>query len=335
MKSPGLHKVKRCEGSTMHKNIPDKAEAERFLKALDPQATFFTFQTFDDDSDRKDHKLACILHGTLDEHWDALARLNAKGAGVFVTINETDGKGRKAENIVRVRCLFVDLDGAPIPDSGPLPHIIVETSPGHWHVYWRVYWPVVSQGLIEFADKQRALIALHGGDPVVCDLPRVMRLPGFFHLKREPSLVRILTVNSHPADSADGFDTAQAAPRRSNIQLTADEGRIARAIAFIPNDDDDWKEWCDLGLAIYGATGGSDTGFAIFDAWSQRSDKYNARHTYKTWIGFEHSPPNCIGAGTILHKADEANPDWADLLDDGDPDAVAVAAAFVASVRRP
>lgn len=81
---------------------------------LDSDATFFTFQTFDDDSDRKDPKLVQVLNGTLEKHLPTLAELNRKGAGIFVTINETDGEGRKAENIVRVRHLFVDLDGAPL-----------------------------------------------------------------------------------------------------------------------------------------------------------------------------------------------------------------------------
>ena len=34
-----------------------------------------------------------------------------QGAGVFVTINETDLQGRKVENIVRTRALFADADG--------------------------------------------------------------------------------------------------------------------------------------------------------------------------------------------------------------------------------
>ena len=36
---------------------PDLAQAAAFLQLLDPDATSFTFQTFDDDSDRKDHRL--------------------------------------------------------------------------------------------------------------------------------------------------------------------------------------------------------------------------------------------------------------------------------------
>jgi hypothetical protein len=43
---------------------PDRDEAERFLIALDPCATYFSFQTFDDDASRKDD-LAYILHGSL------------------------------------------------------------------------------------------------------------------------------------------------------------------------------------------------------------------------------------------------------------------------------
>jgi hypothetical protein len=43
-------------------------EAVRFLECLDPGARYFTFQTFDDDGDRKDKRLAKILHGTLAQH---------------------------------------------------------------------------------------------------------------------------------------------------------------------------------------------------------------------------------------------------------------------------
>ncbi len=48
---------------------PDRPKAERFLTLLDPGATFFTFQTFDDDKERKDPKLARVMHGTLDALW--------------------------------------------------------------------------------------------------------------------------------------------------------------------------------------------------------------------------------------------------------------------------
>jgi putative DNA primase/helicase len=158
----------------------NRDDTERFLNALDPTATFFTFQTFDDDYSRKDKRLTRILHGTLERRWDLLTDLNQRGAGVFVTVNETDGEGRAAGNIERVRAVFVDLDGAPLPEAFHCkPHIIVESSPGRWHVYWRVK----DCALDQFEGLQRRLLRHYGGDPKIVDTARVMRLPGFVHQK--------------------------------------------------------------------------------------------------------------------------------------------------------
>lgn len=163
--------------------------AARFLALLGGR---FTFQTFDDSPQHR-KPLARILHGTLAEHADTLADLNARGAGVFVMVNEGDGKGRTAANVQRVRALFVDLDGAslePVQAATPQPHCIVESSPGRWHAYWRVS----DCSLEKYKPMQQALAARFSGDASVCDLPRVMRLPGFEHRKREPFLSHIVAL---------------------------------------------------------------------------------------------------------------------------------------------
>ena len=85
--------------------------------------------------------LAQVRIGDLATYKASLARLNKAGAGVFWTVNHSDGQGRKTENITDVRCLFVDLDGTPLKpvlDAGVEPHAVVESSPGKWHVYWKV-----------------------------------------------------------------------------------------------------------------------------------------------------------------------------------------------------
>ena len=188
----------------------DLADAVRFLKLLDPQMDQFTFQTFDDDKKSKRPGMAQIFHGTLDQHAAALIRLNKQGAGVFVTINETDLRGRKAENVIAVRRYFVDTDGAPhkpiliaARDSGILPSCVVESSPGNFHIYWKA-----ACDLAEFRTVQTALSNKFGTDSSVHDLPRVMRLPGFFHQKRVngihlnecgPYLVSIRAAGANPA----------------------------------------------------------------------------------------------------------------------------------------
>lgn len=159
----------------------DFPTAERFLQALDP-AGQFTFQTFGDRV--KDPALVRTLNGTFDQHKTELARLNAAGAGVFVTVNQTDGKGRRLENVTAIRAVCLDLDGPPLPESWDLePHVITGTSPGRFQC-----WLFVTEGfpLDKFEAVQKALATRYGGDPSVHDLPRVMRLPGFIHQKKEP-----------------------------------------------------------------------------------------------------------------------------------------------------
>ncbi|MEO5334662.1 MAG: DNA-primase RepB domain-containing protein [Magnetococcus sp. YQC-5] len=169
-------------------SVQQLQEAQAFLFAMagDEQLTFQTF----DDSSAKRSGLVRVLHGNFDRHADTLANLNQQGAGIFVTVNSADGKGRKAENITRIRAVFLDLDGAPLPNDFPLqPSILVESSPGKYHVYWLLANVLP---LAEFKPLQQALAARYGGDQAVCDLPRVMRLPGFIHRKAVPCQSRLM-----------------------------------------------------------------------------------------------------------------------------------------------
>ena len=159
---------------------PDLIQASAFLDALDPGANF-TFQTFPE-GDTPSTQSPTILHGTLEEHAARLTELNNAGHGIFVMINQGDLKGRAARNVIRVRALFVDSDNGPIQpllDAAIAPHIAVESSPGKGHGYFLVN----DCPLDKFKERQHALAARFNGDRAVCDLPRVMRLPGFFHLK--------------------------------------------------------------------------------------------------------------------------------------------------------
>jgi hypothetical protein len=179
---------------------PNTEEASRFIRALicnDQAGDQYTSQTFDDSESKRSH-LAKIFHGR--GNAEALKRLNAAGAGVFLTINATDGKGRTNANIRCVRALFVDADKdgaavlAKIKAAGPAPHIVVESSPGKFHAYWLVNRDFP---LDQFTSAQAALARKFGTDEKVKDLARVMRLPGFYHMKdpARPFMVRIVELN--------------------------------------------------------------------------------------------------------------------------------------------
>ena len=98
----------------------DLTDAQFFLDLLGGPNARWTFQTFDDSKRRREERaeaakaaraagkskaeiekaskdpFARIFHGTLDEHRRDLRSLNEVRAGIFVTVNETDLKGRKA-----------------------------------------------------------------------------------------------------------------------------------------------------------------------------------------------------------------------------------------------
>lgn len=164
-------------------------DAERFLSALAPDGAL-TFQTFDDAKlGRKD--LTRVLHGSYQRNAAKLDGLNANGAGCFVMVNRGDCKGRKTTSVQAVRALFLDLDGSPLDPvlNAPLrPAIVCETSPGKFHAYW----PIAGVPLVDFKRAQQALAATYGGDKKVCDLARVMRLPGYLHTKDQPFRSRLL-----------------------------------------------------------------------------------------------------------------------------------------------
>jgi hypothetical protein len=93
----------------------------------------------------------------------------------------------------------------------------------------------------------------------------------------------------------------------------ADPRLVAAAVAVIPNPDLDWTEWSKIGMAIFRSTDGQ--GFDIFDAWSRKSAKYDARETRKRWNGFQRSPPTRIGVGTLIYYANAFAPGWANAYD--------------------
>ncbi len=180
---------------------PNFDMAKRFLDMLDPTGAF-TFQTFDDNIERKAQRkktktrdpLARTFHGTLEEHWDALYKLNGKGAGVYVTISLTDLEGRKLENIVEPRAVFVDYDDRgpdPLDEVlayDPPPTMVVNTSPSKWHAYW----VVEEMPTQDFSRFQKGLAEKFGTDDNVADVSRVMRIPGTLHCKSDvPTLVTL------------------------------------------------------------------------------------------------------------------------------------------------
>ena len=289
------------------KLTPKREMADQFLTAIDPSTKAFTFQTFDDNKDRQAKDLARVMNGSLDQHWETLCKLSSDGAGVFVTINQTDLKGRKASNITKVRSLWVDTDGA---DHSPIieyfkPHLVIESSPGNFHDYHLVKNCPMDQ----FRDAQKQLIKIFKTDAGIHDLPRVMRLPGFPHQKVDaakqldgtPFMVNIVEdtsffgptnwnyletiINDIPDTSAEGLPSNEPYcllnPLEIDLTNEPSPAEVREILSYIPADD--YKLWLDILMGLH------DLGDHMLDLaieWSAKSTKYQPGCVEQKWKTF-------------------------------------------------
>lgn len=174
---------------------PSREALQPYLDLFGP---WLCAQTFDDTPAGRSC-LARTRHGHADDIYPELVRLNDAGAGIFATINQVRrGSPRRAENVERVRALAADCDDPQrreavereIARRGLAPSLVVETSPEKRHYYWLTD----ACPLDMFKPMQQAIAAALGTDPVIFDLPRVLRLPGFVHRKGAPFLTRVVAL---------------------------------------------------------------------------------------------------------------------------------------------
>lgn len=179
--------------------------ADQLLNTLGKQRA--TYQLFADTPDGQNRPR--ILHGPHHAVTRQLKAANDERMGVFFMVNDGDLRGRRAENVTGITAYFADLDGAPPPDTWPLePTILIESSPNRYHAYWRI----TNAPLATFPHVQKHIALLLDADDTVHDLPRVMRLPGYTHHKREPFTTRIITFTPTNTYTNEAFLDAFAVP---------------------------------------------------------------------------------------------------------------------------
>ncbi|MCB9073742.1 MAG: hypothetical protein H6623_08980 [Bdellovibrionaceae bacterium] len=209
-----------------------------FLRALDPQATEFTFQTFYDakrpreidflargefEKALRNYKLKKedlqkklgrphqgYFHGKPEDHFHWFKKLQDCGAGIFVTINKTVIGERSAKSVIALRAAFIDNDDGKKLDLPLTPSIVVQSKRGE-HFYFTLK---EGEPVEIFSTLQVSLAQHFGTDSSVKDKSRVMRLPGTYHLKNpnEPFLVTLDQINKVQYTSWDIFSLIDVHP---------------------------------------------------------------------------------------------------------------------------
>lgn len=241
------------------------------------------------------------FRGTIAELWHTLCEWNNAGYGIFTMVNASDGIGRKLDNIASCRVALLDLDGVSAPadysravQQIPAPAFAVESSPSKYHVYWSVN---PYNDAARYSSIQRKLRTKFSGDPKISDPTRVMRVPGFYHLKDEPYLTHcwstggarvdisalesalsdIVVIDTNSGDRKPLGDPDLAAPSLEWVKYAFD--------CVDPNNLDR-AEWIALTAAVKQSMwtlATADEAFALWSQWCARYENNNPAENFKQW----------------------------------------------------
>lgn len=166
-----------------------------FLSLLDPApSATFNIETFTDlpkGAEKPKPDPLCVRYANLSlasvsDILPRLEELNNSGAAVYVAVNQCDGHRSKA-TISRIRGVHADFDGVSADALSAVrmrlkPTIEVQSSlHGNCHFYWLLdegedvspdWAESINRGLVEL-----------GADRAAVDVSRLLRLPGFRHMK--------------------------------------------------------------------------------------------------------------------------------------------------------
>lgn len=235
----------------------------------------------------------------------------ANGVAISVEVDsgDTAAARRRLEHLLGPATVVMHSGGEWIdPETGEV-HPKV-------HLHWRLSEPTRTRA--EHAKLQEARWAaavLVGGDKTAAPPAHPLRWPGSWNTKRTAKLATIAAGNAasevHLDDAleklldaleASGLGQDARGPKVSGEPQAA-IGRVAAALAHIPNADVEWDDWNRMGMAAWRATGGSAEGLEAWQAWSAKSAKHDPGACEGRWNHYGISPPARIGAGTIFHLA--------------------------------
>ncbi|MGY3428543.1 hypothetical protein ACVWZW_009047 [Bradyrhizobium sp. F1.13.4] len=232
--------------------------------------------------------------------------MNKSGHGIFVALNEFDGKGCKKENLIAAHVIALDLDGAPLPKCWQIePHWTQETSPGRYQCFF-VIERTTDIAVVE--NVSRRLASRYDGDPAVCDATHVFRVPGLFHQKGKPFQVRAIAENHFdPAYKLSDFDylpnvespVANSEPKGIGVLTAELADEILEQLEA--SDFADNKSWLSLMMAMHAASGGNAVVREACLNWSDLDfdHDYSRESNLARWKSFRLDKPSLQSTGTL------------------------------------
>ncbi len=324
-------KASPSSGERANAHPLDMPEVEHFLTLLDGDADTFIFARGDDDKERRKRLIAEAKQSGrpppgLWEHrrgshvstqpW--LQEKQRDGWGVFVAVQAMRGAKCRLSDVAYIRCVFAEMDiGEPLKPYPLEPSMIIESSPGKYHVYWLVS-PEEPINADEFNGIEMRLVETYGSDPDCKDRARRLRLPGTWNVKpgRPPHLVKLIHESGARYSKADLLE-AFPPPRKRKPSSSKKRpllGVPPRGLdRFVGQQKDGplasispdaYGDWLRVGMALHAETNGGADGLALWDGWSAQSEKWSPGACADKWKSF--AGQRGITGGTIFAMAEES-----------------------------
>jgi hypothetical protein len=190
-----------------------------------------------------------------------------------------------------VRALWVDGDGALVPDHYPAPTATVYSSSNRHHFYWRLLEPVP---IDQAAALNRRMALDMGADTSKAGKASVLRLPGTFNYKRETPEPVTAKISDRSIEHADMDATVPA----EKPKVRPRPKKRAPWFEFQADEDFDLLRWMDAYGMPYGAEVRDDSGrkwrleeCPIAPPGKEHSDSVyvGQRHSGQAWFRCYHN----------------------------------------------
>jgi putative DNA primase/helicase len=314
---------------------PNPFDAAAFLRLILPSGEGLSYRCWeapvDEWASRKKGKVVFYEDRTLNEPCrtvediiTTLKRDDVYAKFVYFALGgwETFDRGRKAENVKFLRCLFMDVDVGHGGEENsyeteiearadlvrfcrvaklPIPMIVRSGSAG-LHTYWPVTADVPTSEWLRYAKALKDACDVYGfkADPsITANAAAVLRLPGTFNRKGEilngSPPVEVICEGLVSAFELSQFDVLfnlpppetkkkDEAPGPGEGDWTQEkEDKLRAALTFLGNTDQTgYDEWFETVAGIC-HTGWGDKARDIAYKWSSLSTKHNDEKFNKTW----------------------------------------------------
>lgn len=282
-------------------------QAAAYISALTGEPVETAYVWFrcihDTDKARPAHK----YYGTLAQLWQTLCEYNGNDYGIFCNINAfaADAQQHELPDVWYIRTAVVDLDNTLTSEqnyalaaaSNPPPSFAVQSSPGKYHCYW-VVQPY--QGNERCNVLQRKLRQMYDGDKSIIDPTRVLRVPGFYHLKN-PAQPHLVTCWALPG-YGQRYDVAHLETAYQHVNVIDHAGGrkalgdpelaapsldwLRFGLSLIDPNELDRGEWISTTAAFKQAGWTHSDDETLFNIWSEWCGRYahnDAGENHKQW----------------------------------------------------